>query len=932
MILRPYQQEAVNAVYEHLRQRDDNPCIVLPTGCHEKNHPILMFDGTIRKVQDIRVGDVLMGNDSTPRNVLALCRGRERMYRINPLRGESFVVNENHILSLVSTTESNIKKFSSVQNGGEITNISVREYLKKSKTWRHLRKLYRVPVDYHANVDLPIPPYILGLLLGDGCITNGVELTSADDELGDEFIHYANVMGCRTYVRGKDDNKASSYKLVLSRGSYNPVISILEQLGLYGHSAERKFIPHEYLIASRDQRLQLLAGLIDSDGYIDRSNIDYITKSQELAGDLTQLARSLGFMVTCREKYSSCQTGTSGWYFRLNISGDMSLIPFRRKWHQKKQKQRKQKKNVLRTGFTVEELPEDDFYGFSLDGNHLYVDGNFFVHHNTGKSLVLGQIATDAVNLWNGRVLVLAHVKELLEQNAEKIQALCPDLDIGIYSAGLNRRDTDHAVIVAGIQSVYKRACDFGAFDLVMIDECHLLSPDSESMYQQFLQDAKVVNPNLRVIGLTATPYRLKGGLICQSENILNHVCYEAGIREMIVQGYLSKLKSKAGKSKANLDGLHIRGGEFIASEMELAMDTESLVRSACKEIVELTQDRNSVLIFTTSVAHCEHVVAEITRLSGQECGIVTGDTPANLRAEILARFKGESVNVGLFGDAKPPLKFLANVNVLTTGFDATNVDCVVLLRPTASVGLYVQMVGRSTRLHPGKEDSLILDYGGNVLRHGPVDAVVVNETKQSGSGEAPAKECPECNALIHTAYRVCPECGFEFPERDVSNSLNDKADTAAVLSGEIEDTEYEVRNVYYSVHTKRNADESAPKTMRVEYQVGWQQYVSEWVCPEHTGWARQKFEQWWSQRSMAPPPQTAHEAVLLADDGALAKTTKIIVRSISGEQFDRVINHEIGDKPEYYPEPGWDDEDESHEFADVSADNDWFDDDDLPF
>ena len=147
-------------------------------------------------------------------------------------------------------------------------------------------------------------------------------------------------------------------------------------------------------------------------------------------------------------------------------------------------------------------------------------------------------------------------------------------------------------------------------------------------------------------------------------------------------------------------------------------MDTQSLVSSACAEIVELTRNRNSVLIFTTSVEHGQHVAAEISRRAGTECGIVTGDTPVGQRAELLARFKGETVQSDLFGGTKPPLKYLGNVNVLTTGFDATNVDCVVLLRPTASVGLYVQMVGRGTRLHPGKEDCLILDYGGNVLRH----------------------------------------------------------------------------------------------------------------------------------------------------------------------------------------------------------------------
>ncbi len=514
-----------------------------------------------------------------------------------------------------------------------------------------------------------------------------------------------------------------------------------------------------------------------------------------------------------------------------------------------------------------------------------------------GKSLVISQIAADATKRWNGRVLILAHVKELLEQNADKLRRLCPDIDVGIYSAGLGRRDTNNKVLVAGIQSIYQRTEELGHFDLIIVDESHLIAPDGEGTYRTFLSAAKEINPDLRIIGLTATPYRMKGGLICQPDNILNHVCYEAGIREMIVQGYLSKLKSRNGQAKAELDNLHIRGGEFIASEIEQAMDRASLVHAACKEIVELTQNRHSVLLFTASVEHCKHVAAKIRQFSGMGCGIVTGDTPADERTEILARFRGETARDGLF-DTKPPLKFLANVNVLTTGFDATAVDCVVLLRPTASVGLYVQMVGRGTRLHPDKEDCLILDYGGNVLRHGPVDAVTINDQDRN-EGKAPAKECPECHALLHLAFRQCPECGHEFPEPEPQSKLKATASKASVLSGEVTVEDHEIRSVDYSVHAKRGADESHPKTMRVDYRVSLYRTVSEWICFEHSGWARQKAESWWRQRSDMPPPRTSAEAVELARSGALANTRQVTVRSASGDEYDRIIGYELGDKPD---------------------------------
>ena len=528
----------------------------------------------------------------------------------------------------------------------------------------------------------------------------------------------------------------------------------------------------------------------------------------------------------------------------------------------------------------------------------------------TGKSLVLAQIAKDAVEKWNGRVLILAHVKELLEQNADKIRKLCPELKIGIYSAGLRSRDTTEQVIVAGIQSVYNKACELDAFDLVIVDEAHLISSEGDGMYRTFLADMKVINPHVRVIGLTATPFRLKGGLICKPENILNEICYEAGLKEMIQQGYLSPLISRAGRAEANLANLHIRGGEFISDEVAAAMDNDALVTSACREIVELTRDRKSVLIFTASVDHCKHVAEKIQAFSGKECAIVTGDTSPAERAEIIARFKGEFIPADLFGTPKPPLKFLANVNVLTTGFDAPNTDCVVMLRPTNSPGLLIQCAGRGTRLSPetGKSSCLFLDYGGNILRHGPLDMIKVKEPGSGKGGDAPAKKCPQCLALIHAGYTACPECGYVFPPKESNDKMTQTASSAGVISGQVDYTDYEVLDVYYCVHEKRGADPDAPKTMRVDYQVGFNEFKSEWVCPEHTGYARGKFEKWWHERAAlgCPMPRSAREAVSLANEGLLAAPESITVKTIAGERFERITGWRLKERP-VMREPGED-------------------------
>lgn len=531
-----------------------------------------------------------------------------------------------------------------------------------------------------------------------------------------------------------------------------------------------------------------------------------------------------------------------------------------------------------------------------------------------GKTPVMATICRDAVQRWGGRVLILAHVKELLEQAVDKLHTMAPDLwmQIGVYSAGLRRRDTEHPIIVAGIQSVFRKAADLDPFDIILVDESHMVPPDGEGMYQTFLAEAKVVNPHVRLIGLTATPYRMSTGMICGPDNLLNEICYEIGVRELIVQGYLCPLKSKAGRRKVDTSRLHVRGGEFIAGEVEQLMDDDSLVISACREILEQTQDRHSCLVFASGVQHALHVQRVFGDM-GQECGFVCGETLQFERADTLARFR----------DGK--LKYLVNVNVLTTGFDAPNIDCVALLRPTNSPGLYYQMVGRGFRLHPSKSECLILDFGGNILRHGPVDALQVKERSGLG-GDAPAKECPQCNAVIHAAYSICPECGYEFPPPD--RQKHDKQATeAGVLSGEVTDTRYEVQQARYSVHFKRNAGPEHPPTMRVDYQTSFNNYRSEWVCFQHDGFARQKAETWWRKRSKEPVPATVEQAVALCNSGGIAATTAITVRSVAGEKYDRIISHELGSVPEVevFTAGGEQDEDQVQPAS-------WVDSADIPF
>jgi DNA repair protein RadD len=511
-----------------------------------------------------------------------------------------------------------------------------------------------------------------------------------------------------------------------------------------------------------------------------------------------------------------------------------------------------------------------------------------------GKSLVLAKIASDAVTQWSGRILILAHVKELLEQNADKVRRLCPDIKVGLYSAGLKKRDTNTSILVAGIQSIYKRACDLDPFDLIVVDEAHLISKSGDGIYRQFLTDCKVINPHVRVIGLTATPFRLDSGMICSPDHFLNQICYEIGIKELIRDGYLSPLVSKAGVNRADFGGLHVRAGEFVSEEVEALVNKEDLVTAACAEIVELTADRKAVLIFASSVAHGRQVVDVLQRKHGIECGFVTGETPAIQRDELLARFRGDAPTSLLQSE---PLRFLCNVNVLTTGFDAPRVDCVVMLRPTMSPGLLYQCVGRGFRLHPDKHNCLVLDFGGNIERHGPIDQIKPkNKAKRPDQGP-PAKECEKCHTLVACGYANCPECGHPFPppEREPHDA---QATEAGVLSGAVTDTEYEVRDIAYRIHQKRDAEEDAPRCLRVDYMIGLDHWQSDFVCIEHTGYARRKAEAWWRERCLDPCPTTAEEALDLADAGLLAPTDVIVVRSIAGQKYDRILKQTLGEIP----------------------------------
>jgi hypothetical protein len=356
----------------------DEVILSCATRCFGKGTEILMYDGSIKKVEDIVVGDVVMGDDSTPRNVLSLARGREMMYRIIPNNGEPFVCNESHILSLRCTAT---QERSTYYIKDAIRDITVKDYLEKPNHYKHFMKLYKVPVEFNNQEELEVDPYIYGLWLGDGH-TNTTTLTSVDEEIIDIWESHFKDRNCRVSYW---PSKAPHIKIIHAcNDGDNDLLEVLKESTKTGH----KRILKRYLTASREDRMRLLAGIIDTDGSLEKLGFTVSTKYEDLAEDYVFLARSLGFKVGLYQKrgklkYKNNQEYTS---YRVSINGHVSEIPTI--LSRKHKTEDKYKVNPLNTGFKVEPIGEGDFYGFELDGNHRFLLKDFTVQHNCGKTYI----------------------------------------------------------------------------------------------------------------------------------------------------------------------------------------------------------------------------------------------------------------------------------------------------------------------------------------------------------------------------------------------------------------------------------------------------------------------------------------------------------------------------------------------------------------
>lgn len=490
----------------------------------------------------------------------------------------------------------------------------------------------------------------------------------------------------------------------------------------------------------------------------------------------------------------------------------------------------------------------------------------------TGKSLIIAAI----IRLYaRSRIIVLTHVKELIKQNYETTVKYCENEKPGIYSAGLFQRDIKNRVIFATIGSVYKKSALFGAFDLILIDECHLVSNKNSTMYCRFINETKERNPQTRVIGLSATPFRLKTGLLT-NDGIFNDICYDLtsfeSFNQLIVDDYLTQLVVKETDYSINTENIEIANGDFVKKELQKSLNQETITKIIIQEIIKIEKNRKHWLIFGVGIKHCENIAKELNN-QGVKADFLHSKILPQKRAEIIDNFK------------KGEIKALVNVNILTTGFDYPDIDLIAVLRPTISPGLWVQMLGRGTRPAKDKQNCLILDFARNTERLGEINNVVFpNYTRIHGKtifGRAPIKICKNCKTYNPIRSIFCIECGQELIKEKMT-----------FLPSRKEVIAFESRKTVNILHTiyRRHLGKNGISSLRVDYIIDEKTTVSEWICLEHKGFAYQKACQWWTERSEIEVPATIDEALKTVD--SLKKSEKLEIEK--NGRYWRIIAHLI--------------------------------------
>lgn len=675
--LRPYQAKADAEVVEAWRTGKKRVLLQLPTGggkCLVKGTPVLMFDGSIRPVEQVQEGDLLMGDDSTPRRVLSTCIGKELCYNVVPVKGETWGCNLSHVLSLKCIADA--KPFQK----GQVYDIELRHYLALPAWQKHVLKQYRVGVEFDQK-PVPVDPYFIGIWLGDGT-TRCMDISNPDIEVRNALEAMTHPQKPVFYNQEKREGKCISWKFPAKENRL--LLDAFKSLSLI----ENKHIPALYKCNSRQVRLELLAGLIDTDGHFGNNFYEIIAKSTTLADDILFIARSLGLAA-----YKSVKSVTlKEWneprnYWRIKISGDVDMIPA--KVERKKARPRGQIKNVLHTGFELSPRGTEDYYGFEIDGNRRFLLGDFTVTHNT---IMFNHRAAIAAQK-GFRVLIVADRRELIQQAWSRLWQ-ASGLHGGIIMSG-------HApaymlpVQIASVQTLNRRSFP-PDMDIVIIDEARGSVADSYKPIFEFYKDSYF-------LGVDATPIRANGQGF---DHLYDHMVCGPTIKDLEAMGSLVPGKPYINPLDPRLlDKIKLTAGDYNEKELSEMMSNQQMTADLVASKLKFAKGLKTI-VFAVSIKHSKLIIEQY-RQAGISAAHVDGEMPMAERDAIFKAFKNGKYEV------------LCNVGIACYGFDEPTIQCVQLARPTKSLALYLQQIGRGTRPLPGKENYILLDHANCIIEHG---------------------------------------------------------------------------------------------------------------------------------------------------------------------------------------------------------------------
>ena len=531
-----------------------------------------------------------------------------------------------------------------------------------------------------------------------------------------------------------------------------------------------------------------------------------------------------------------------------------------------------------------------------------------------GKTVIISRLINSYYFQTDRAFLILAHKKELVEQfnKTFKEKTDIPDYDIGICCAGLGQKELKKRIIIGTIQTFVNELDNYEFCSMLVIDEAHRIEIGKGSQYDQVIDGLRNKNANLRILGCTATPYRLGHGYIygdlCTGKNLFPSCNYTIQYKELVETGYLMPLEGKVSidsSYQSDIKDINING-DYALDEIGSMMSRQVHLESAVEAIKEYCNGYKHICVFCCTIAHSDL----LNDLLGDESTVVHSQLSMTERDENLQAWKS-----GL-------KRIICSVNILVEGFDFPPLDCLVFARPTLSAGLYLQAVGRVLRISPVKNKAFLLDLTDNTSRFGTdldnieikVPRKVENEIKKIKELE---KDCPNCNAVIHTACVECPDCGYQFPEMEyqdagIPSSLDD------VRFGEPEPETWNVTWCEWHRHTKKDK----PDSVRIEYHFledgiegqtrqdlilyGWTKIASEWLCFEHGGYATEKAKAWWRKMCNENIPKSTDEALDMLHENGMAEPIQIITKKDG--KFKQVVNHIFDEcktnaKPEFIEE-----------------------------